>query len=84
MNVSECNSFLHGGIPLPLLHMGFHIGHHFSDCPLLPPFTWQQNVTEHRWEGSTSTAALTTSASDVTDQIIKLEPLFLEHPSYMP
>ena len=39
-----------------------------QNAPLLPSVTWQQNVMEYIWEGSTSTAIPPTSSSDVTSQ----------------
>jgi len=35
-----------------------------SDCPLLPPVTQQQNVTEYWWEGSASSAMPPASTSN--------------------
>ena len=43
-----------------------------SDAPLLPSATWQQNLTEHRWEGSASTAIPPPLASDVVGQHHKI------------
>ena len=43
-----------------------------SDAPLLPSATWQQNLTEHRWEGSASTAIPPLSASDAMGQHNKI------------
>jgi len=41
-------------------------------APLLPSVTWQQNVMEYWWEGSTSTAIQPTSTSDVVCQNNKI------------
>ena len=37
-------------------------------APLLLSVTWQQNVMEYWWEGSTSTAILPTSTSEAVGQ----------------
>ena len=41
-------------------------------APLLPSGTQQQNVMEYWWEGSTSTATLPTSTSDIMGQHNKI------------
>lgn len=41
-------------------------------APLLPSVTEKQNVTEYRWEGSTSTAISPPSASDILGQNNKI------------
>jgi len=71
-SVSECQwmpFFPHGGIQ-------FHTASYTLPCstpfcrtvPLLPSVTWQQNLREYWWEGSTSTAVPPTSASDIMCQ----------------
>jgi len=72
-SVDECQRmplFPHGGIQW----------HMFASCslpcqksfcetaPLLPPVTWQQDVTGYRWEGSSSITIPPTSVSDVMGQ----------------
>ena len=44
----------------------------FSDCPLLPSVTQQQNAMEYWWKGSTSTSIPQISASDVMGQHNKI------------
>ena len=41
---------------------------HCQSAPLLPSVTWQQNVAEYWWEGSTSATIPPTSASDTVGQ----------------
>ena len=72
-SVSECQwmpFFPHGGIQ-------FHSSASYTlpcstpfcrTVPLLPSVTWQQNLREYWWEGSTSTAVPPTSASDIMCQ----------------
>ena len=74
MNVSECNFFcMEEFNDAPLLYMSFHVSCH---CVRLPPLLlsvmWQQNVAEYWWEGLTSTAVPSTSASDIMDQHNKI------------
>jgi len=42
-------------------------------APLLPFLTQQQNVVEYWWEGASSTATSSTSASDTVGQNNKIE-----------
>ena len=75
MNVNECHSFPYGGIHL------YTFASYARPCqtrlcqaaPLLPFVSQQQNMTEHWWEGSTSTAVPPTSTSDTVGQHNKQE-----------
>ena len=84
MNVSRYLFFPRGGGEVNdtnLLHLLFHIRGYLVRLPLLlPSVTWQQNVMECWWEGSTSPAIAPTSASDVVGQ--HKEALHLELSSY--
>ena len=68
--VNEFHFFPHGGIKVHTFALWGFPGqmpfHHTA--PLLPSVTWQQNVTEYWWEGSTSTAIPPTSTSDTMGQ----------------
>lgn len=75
---------------VPGLHTHFLVRTSFSQAaPLLPSALWQQNVREYSWEDSTSTAIPPISTFNVQYppsvswvNIIKQEPLLLEHPSH--
>ena len=64
MNANGCHFFTRSySIP----HLCF-IRTSMSDTTVLPSVTWQQNVKEYCWEGSTSTAMPPTSTSDIVGQ----------------
>ena len=66
--------FPHGGIQRHTF-ASYVLPHQKPFCqsaPLLPSVTEQQNVTKYRWEGSTSTAIPSTSASDIMAQHNKI------------
>ena len=50
---------------------------------LLPPATWQQNITGYWWEGSTSSAIPPTSTSDIVGQNNKTRHYFQSSPHIM-
>ena len=68
VNVSGCHFFCME----ELSYAPFLKSTSMSDSPLLPFVFWQQNVTEHWWEGSASSAMPPTSASDVMGQHSKI------------
>jgi len=70
MNVSGCHFFPHSGIQFHMFvsytlpcQMPFR-----KTAPLLLSVTWQRDVMEYWWEGSTSTTILPTSTSDIMSQ----------------
>jgi len=64
------NFFLNG--KTSLVHMHFSVRCYFCQtAPLLPPFTWQQNITECWWKDLTTIKSM--SASDVMGQHNKIE-----------
>ena len=70
MNVSGCHFLCME--EFSYVHMYFHVRCHFVRLPLLLSVSWQQNLMEYCWEGSTSTAIPPPSASDVVDQHNKI------------
>ena len=52
----------------PLLPLLFCVRHHFVRLSFCIPLTWQQNVMEYWWKGTTSTVIPSTSTSDTLGQ----------------
>jgi len=68
-----------GGIFSPHRRIQFHLFASYTlpplrqTAPVMPSVTWQQNITECWWEGSTSTAIPPASTSNVVGQHSKTE-----------
>ena len=73
-NVTGCHFFLHGGIQFHLFaSYALPCQTSFSHAALLlPSVSWQQNVMEYWWEGSTSIAIPPTPTSDIVGQRNKI------------
>jgi len=57
---------------ISLLHSHFHGRHHFVNASLLPAVTWYQNVMGYWWQGWSSSAIPSTSASHIPCQHNKI------------
>lgn len=57
---------------ISLLHSHFHDRHHFVNASLLPAVTWYQNVMGYWWQGWSSSAIPSTSASHIPCQHNKI------------